>query len=288
MKCISCEVEINPQWTHAIDMNVCPFCGKHIMEEHLKNLLSTLRETMSSLEQYTEQVDDWLLSNYNYIKTDSSNLINYVPQDLLRQVKREDEVQDFIRRKEAQGKKEIIKVKTDTGEEDVIVEKIQSEEETNEFFKRAEVIPKHARPQSPNGPPVFQSPTEKTEYLKKMAQQIKRAGSQGLSMAGGAASTMGISAEMLESADPEAVAELEHIIAGGDIASSVDSDMDDEDMPGGDMILQANLAAKSKQGNATDGGYNAKDAEALRKMQAKFKQSRKNIASGAKGSFSRS
>lgn len=287
MKCISCESNINPQWTHAIDMNVCPFCGKHIMEEHLKNLLATLRETMVALQSYPDQLNDWLLSNYSYIKTDSPNLANYVPQEMLKQAKREDELQDFIRRKEAQGKKEIIKVKTDTGEEDVIVEKIQSEEETNEFFKRAEVIPKHARPQNPNASPTFQSPTEKTEYLKKMAQQIKKAGSQGLSVSGGVTSAIGIPADMLDEADPEAVAELEHIISGGEIASSVDSDLDD-DLPGGDFILQANLAAKSKQGSSSDGGYNPKDAAALQKMQAKFNQSRKNISTGAKGSFSRS
>jgi len=46
MRCISCTTEINPQWKHAIDMNVCPFCGKHIMEEHLKNLFAALSSTM--------------------------------------------------------------------------------------------------------------------------------------------------------------------------------------------------------------------------------------------------
>jgi len=283
MKCISCEVIINPQWAHAIDINVCPFCGKHIMEEHLKNLFATLRQTMEALQAYPDQLNDWMLSNHSYIKTNSPDISKYMPAEMLNELKRIDAEKEFQAKKDAQ-KTTVIKVKTEDGEEDVLVEKIQSEEKTNEFFKRAEVIPKGNKPQSPTSFPIFHSPTEKTEHLKKIAQQIKREGSLGVSGTGG---TMEIPADMLENADPEAVAEFSQLISGGEISSSIDNELDD-DLPGGEYILQANLAAaKAKQGGFS-GDYNAKDAAHLQRMQAKMLQARKNISTGTKGSFSRS
>lgn len=285
MKCISCESEINPQWKHAIDMNVCPFCGKHIMEEHLKNLFASLRETMDALQAYPEQLNDWMLSNHDYIKTDSPDIGSYMPEDILQELKRVEDEKDFQKRKENQ--KFTVKVKTEHGEEEVLAEKIQSEETTNDFFKRAEVIrtPSHQSASPNDANASFQSPGEKTQYLKKLAQQIKKEGSQGLSTMNGG--SIGIPAEMLETADPEALAEYQHLISGGEIASSVDYDLDD-DLPGGEFILQANQAAASRNNGGGSGDYNAKDAAALAKMQAKQTQARRNVSSGSKGSFSRS
>jgi len=40
MRCVSCETEIDPKWAHAINNNICPYCGKIILEEHLKNIHS--------------------------------------------------------------------------------------------------------------------------------------------------------------------------------------------------------------------------------------------------------
>lgn len=288
MKCISCETEINPKWTHAIDMNVCPFCGKHIMEEHLKNLFATLRETMDDLQKYPQQLNDWMLSNHNYIKTDSPDIAQYMPEDMLKEIKKSEADKEFQKRKDAQNKF-TVKVQTETGEEEVEAEKIQSEERTSEFFKRAEVIKKVPPTKQQLGPNVYHSPAEKTEHLKKMAQQIKREGAQGLSSMGGG--SMGIPAEMLDQADPEAVAEFQSMISGGgDVASSIDGDSDfDDDLPGGDFILQANMAAAAaKGGQGNTGEYNAKDAAHLQRLQSKVSQARKNINSGAKGSFSRS
>jgi Zn-finger nucleic acid-binding protein len=122
MECISCKVEINPQWSHAIDINVCPFCGKHIMDEHLKNLFGTLRETMDALQTYPEQLNDWMLSNHNYVKTDSEKLLNYVPKEMLTDLKKIKDDKDFQERK-----KFTVKVKTETGVEEVQAESLQSE-----------------------------------------------------------------------------------------------------------------------------------------------------------------
>lgn len=285
MKCISCEIEINPQWAHAIDINVCPFCGKHIMEEHLKNLFSTLRETMISLSSYPDQVNDWMLSNYNYIKTDSADIGKYMPKEMLKELQKIEDNKDFQKKKDAQ--KFTVKVQTENGEEEVVAEKIQSEEKTNDFFKRAEVIkgnPNTSKQQQ--GPNIYQSPGEKTEYLKKMAQQIKRVGSQGLTDPSGG--SMMLPANMLENADPEAVAEFQQMIAGGgEVSSSLDNDMDD-DLPGGDYILQANIAAANGKAGGSGGNANAKDMAALQRLQSRVSEARRNVATGAKGSFSRS
>ena len=283
MRCISCESEINPKFKHALDINVCPFCGEHIMEEHLKNCLAALSTAMADMVKYPDQLSDWLLSNHNYIKTDSQNIGKYMPQDILQELKKIDNDKDFQKRKDSQ--KFTVKVQTENGQEEIQAEKIQSEERTNEFFKRAEVIKSGAKTSQQLGPNAYRSPAEKTEHLKKVAQQIKKEGSQGLNATGG--SSMMISADMLENADPDAVAEFQSMISGNEIQSSIDSDMDD-DLPGGDYILQANMAAaQAKSNGGSDGGYNAKDASALQKMQSKINQSRKNINNGSKGSFSR-
>jgi Zn-finger nucleic acid-binding protein len=285
MKCISCEVEINPKWAHAVEINVCPFCGKHIMEEHLKNLFTSLRETMSQLQTYPDQLNDWMLSNHNYIKTDSNQIGLYMPKEMLKDLKKLDDDKEFQKRKEAQ--KYTVKVQTETGEEEVVAEKIQSEETTNDFFKRAEVIkPLGNNNPSPNGPRTYQSPESKTQHLKKVAQQIKRAGSQGLVSDG----TGGmLPAHMLEQADPEAVAEFQSMISSGEVVSSLPNASDgdgDDDVPA--FILAANQAAAAGRVPGSGGEANAKDIAHLQRLQSKVSQAQKNMTSGSKGSFSRS
>jgi hypothetical protein len=157
MKCMSCESDINPKWAHAIDNNICPFCGKNIMDENLKKLFSSLRICMEKLNEYPEQLNDWMLSNYNFIKTDNSEIINFVPKDLLKQ-----------KLKENVGDKFLVKVKTDKGEQEVVAQKIQSEEKTNSFLERAEIL----KP----GIDGFSSLEEKTKHLKNLANEIKRNG----------------------------------------------------------------------------------------------------------------
>ncbi len=253
MKCVSCEVEINPKWRHAIDINVCPFCGKGIMEEHLKNLLTSLREVMEKLIDYPDQINDWMLSNFNFIKTDSPN------------------------------KKYTVKVKTEVGEEEVVAEKVQSEDATSDFFKRAEVkltIDKE-NTKSPSGPNSFRSVSEKTQYLKDMAQQIKKEGASGIVNETGLA-TM-ISPDMLEKADPEAVVEYQNLMTGGEVSSAL-PDSDDDEIPS--VVMAMANKAKGKGGDVS-----AADLTKLREMQNRVKNSRANFESGdnrsGKNGFSR-
>lgn len=270
MKCVSCETDIDPKWRHAIEMNICPFCGKPILEQHLKNLLTVLADTMKKLEEYPNQVNDWLFSNYNYIKTDSPNIVEYIPKEYMKEIIDEEKEKEFRAKKE-RDKSYTVKVKTGNGEEEEVqVEKTQSEEETNEFFKRAEAI----KPRLDG----FKSAAEKTEHLKKLTDKIKKAGIPFTSESGEFSSQ--ISPEMMNNVDPNEVAELEAELSGGIASSISDSSIDDEDdlPPAVEFML-----SKTK----TAGGYsNEKDLATLHKMQAKINESKKAIRNG-KGGFSR-
>ncbi len=68
MKCISCDADIPPQWIYAIQNNICPSCGKIIMDEAAKQLLIELREAMAKMPNDPEGLSGWLLSNYNLQK----------------------------------------------------------------------------------------------------------------------------------------------------------------------------------------------------------------------------
>lgn len=268
MKCISCDSEINPKWKHAIDQNACPYCGKVIMDEVLKGLLSSLAEIMDKMKPYKDQLDDWMLSNYSFIRTNSENLLDYLPKQTIKEMKKVEEDKDFQERKE--NKKFTVKVKTDAGEQIVEAEKIQSEDKTNEFFKRAEAV----KPRLEG----FQNAAEKTEHLKRMAQQIKRAGVPLLANESG--NSQFLSPELIESADPEAVLEMQSLLEGNEINSSIADPISmDEDIPA--AVL--NMANRSKSANNSE-------IYKLQQLQNRIKQSKENFQSGVsrgKGGFSR-
>lgn len=274
MKCISCEIEINPKWKHAIDINVCPFCGKHILEEHLKNLLAVLATTMENLQQYSQQVEDWLLSNYNYIKTDSPNLVNFLPTDFIKDLKKIEDDKSF---EEKKNKKYITKVQTESGEEEVQVEKIQSEEKTNEFFKRAQAIRPNVEGE--------QNITDKTKRIKEVANQIRRGGAAAITSEAGANSF--ITPEMIENADPDAVAEMQALLSGNEVASSLgDINNGDEEM------LHPAVEGMLNRANSKSNNYqNSADVAKLQEMHSRINHSRRAFEDGTnrgKGGFSRS
>jgi hypothetical protein len=279
MKCVSCETEINPKWKHAIDMNVCPFCGKHIMEEHLKNLLTGLRETMDKLSEYQDQLDDFLLSNYNYVKTDSPDLKMFLPKEVIKEMRKELDDAEF-----QEKKKSIVRIKTQDGdgnviEQDVEVEKAMSDNRTQSFHDRANNMLKQEK--AVDGEP--KSVPEKTRNLKATAEEIRKKLARDQE-AGGVAPM--ISRENMAEADPEAVAEFQQVISSGDIVASglpPTSDGDDDDIP---QVVLAMASMKNQKGSGAEGGANAKDLEALARMQAKVQSGAKRLSSG-KGSFSR-
>jgi hypothetical protein len=221
---------------------------------------------MEQLAPYQDQLNDWLLSNHNYIKTDSTDLINFVPKDLMKDFVKNDSEKDFQERK---NKKFTVKVATETGEQEVAVEKIQSEEKTNEFHKRAEAVKPNIE--------GFNSVSEKTQHLKALAQQIRREGATVVNQAGMPAVID--PSEVTEVIDPEMVAELQSAISGGDIITSSlpESDLGgDEEIPSV-VLNMANRAAR--------GGKDPNDD--LMKLKALQAKAQRNSLSG-RGGFSRS
>lgn len=105
MKCNSCEANIDPKWKHAIENNVCPFCGEVIMEEHLKTLLSDARNILDELNgNYKEQFVEWAKKNYNLVYVED--------QQQLERIEKTKTIESGMKR------------------------------DNNDFFKRAEVKPK--------------------------------------------------------------------------------------------------------------------------------------------------
>ena len=302
MKCISCESEINPKFKHAIEQNVCPFCGSSIMEELLKTLLVALGDTMQKMQSYPGQLDDWLLSNYNYIKTDSPNLIQYVPKEAVKEMKKELDNEDFIDRK-----KKVIKVKVENGkEEEVVTQKAMSDARTAGFFERAEIIKRGANRDDDTGsddgdtdpgeiydedegiqlnpvkssknPRTFKSAADKTRHLKELKKKIEDEGSLAAVGETGMAST--IDPENLANPDPEMVALFSSELGEGDIITSAipPSGLDDEDAMA-DQILSINQSLASKKGSKS-GDYNDSDMRALREMHARVARSKKAFENG--------
>lgn len=273
MKCISCETEINPKWTHAIDMNVCPFCGKNILEEHLKNLLADLAKTMHALQQYQAQLNDWLLSNYNYIKTDAPDLGMYLPKEAIKDLRKAIDDEEFDK------KKRTIKVKTADGEQEVEVEKIQSDSKTNSFFERAEALrdPPKKKGEEPEAP---KSIAEKTQHIKQMAQRIKKEVAQGIVGQADLASMM--STEGGEAENPEFVAELQSVLSSGDIVASALP----EPVGGDEDIIPGAENAVARMANMVGNKATAqeRDMKTLQEMQNRVQNTSKKLG---KGGFSR-
>jgi Zn-finger nucleic acid-binding protein len=242
MKCKSCELEINPQWKHAIETNICPFCGQSIMDAKLKDLLGLLQTTLDELKEYPDELNDWMLSNHNFIKTDSTLLPNYLPEDYVRPRRKQPEVE---------GQKYTVKVKTESGEEEVVAEKIQSEKTTNEFFKRAEVLRKRDN---------VGSVSEKTNRIRAMAQQIKNGGGEML---------------LDDEEDPNIIEQAQSYVE-----NQTSEGTDDYNDP----IPAEVLAMAQKAGGNTNGA----DLIKLQQMQDRIYNSRKNFTEGSSGAFSRS
>jgi hypothetical protein len=247
MKCISCESDIDPKWAHAISINVCPNCGQAIMEEHLKNLLSTLGSTMRELQQYPEQLNDWLFSNYQYVKTDSPLLASYLPKEQVRELSKQIDEQE-----EQQPQVRKIKIKQSDGsitEEEVIVEKKMSNNRAKEFYDRANnnlgKSGKAARAKvSGASEDPKSAPTDiisKTEHLKTLKHQIEEEAKSGIV-------NQAQMVAMMETENPdvevssEEVAEMQAEISGGDqISSGFSSINGEEEDRMADRAMQINM-----------------------------------------------
>ncbi len=253
MECLSCSTEINPKWAHAINQNICPFCGEEIMPEDLKQKINALSVAMSEMLEYQKELNDWMLSNHNYIKTDDDNLVKFVPKELLRSYHQGGTSKEVIQ----EGNKYTVKVTHDDGtEEDVDSFKLASEEKAAEFAKRAGVRP------------------SKLNKLKDMVKNIQNTGGGMSDMSG----MMDLPPGMLANADPDAIADYQNILDGDSpFAGGPVNDASEFDPPGFAEVMAHNTGMTQSK----NGGHNAKDLALSEKMRAKAQRS------GFGGGFSR-
>jgi hypothetical protein len=114
MKCKSCQEDVPPKFSHAIEQNICPMCGDEIMDAELKVILINLKDCLSNISKYETEIEDYLLSKYSFKKIKNDEII--VNKD-----------------KAIEKVKEVIKA------EEIKTPKIAITPANNEFFKRAGV-----------------------------------------------------------------------------------------------------------------------------------------------------
>lgn len=276
MECISCQAVIDPRWRKAIEKNCCPFCDGIILDENLKDLLSSLANTMTDLvKDFPQQVDDWLLSNYNYISTSSTNLKNYLSKEDKLNFKKEIDDLDFNQRKTS-----TIKLKMGDGTiQDVEVEKRMSDETTKGFFQRADIIRKPSK-SNPNGKSGNNSMDERAIKLQALKQQIE-SGEEGY------LDESALSQITEENNDGQEVGnfDLNTVLlqSANNLNSSLQAPItgENEEL---DPIAEA-LAQSKKSSTA-----NSKDIQALKNIYSQSKNARERFEAGdqrGKGGFSR-
>ena len=87
MKCVSCSEEISSKFKHAIESNMCPFCGSTIMPEDLKSNLIDLRMIMDEMiKSYPDNLKEFLLTNYDLVNRDFKNKLPRAPQSTVEPV----------------------------------------------------------------------------------------------------------------------------------------------------------------------------------------------------------
>lgn len=239
MKCNSCSTDIDPKWRHAIEQNSCPFCGDVILPEELKNLFTTLSTVLNiATATYSEQLEDWLLSNYEFIKTTSPKLAQLAP-------KRHASGNEKLALEDQEERIEII-----NGQE-VKIKPLLSQERANVFAKRSGAMKKNGG--------SFSS----ADRIKKLKQEIEKGGNPEMSIV---------------DADPSAAEEYLAAINAGESQELIrpsfggSGGFDGEDEP----IPQVALALAGKFGGNAQSNY--KDMETLARLrkraednEAKFK-----------------
>lgn len=78
MKCISCQIEIPPTWSHSIVQNICAACGGPILQNETKELIDELGAALAEMKNANaNQIVSWLLDNYELKKHGSAKPVNF-------------------------------------------------------------------------------------------------------------------------------------------------------------------------------------------------------------------
>lgn len=68
MKCNACGIEIPPVWVNALKTNICPSCGKNIMDSELQELIDGLSQAIEKMPNNVHGIACWLVSVYKLQK----------------------------------------------------------------------------------------------------------------------------------------------------------------------------------------------------------------------------
>ncbi len=153
IKCTSCKAEIDPKWKHAIDVNLCPFCGKLIMLEEVKTLLASLNSCVEGLLSYPEYLEDWLSARFNFVKAEKVKEL----EDKLLFLNKKMSTDLIVKN----DKVESVELPPTENVESSITS-VQDQAITNQFFRKAEV----------------DKVVSKNKHLKDLVSQIKKNGSE--------------------------------------------------------------------------------------------------------------
>lgn len=142
MRCKSCKEDVPPKFTHALSVNVCPLCGKEIMDEKLQEILGELKIALSDAKDYMNEVEDWLLSNYSLKRIKENEvLVDKIQLDNLRV---QSQVQTKVKHDPASiGKGVMVHRSEDESDDDVVVDE-RPATPASVFAKRAGV-PNHKK-----------------------------------------------------------------------------------------------------------------------------------------------
>lgn len=90
MQCVSCTIEIPPQWVNAIKTNTCPSCGDKIMTDDIQIFYAELAEAMSQMPNNPNGLAGWILSNYKLQKIGAAEPTKFFSADNKKQVQEEE------------------------------------------------------------------------------------------------------------------------------------------------------------------------------------------------------
>lgn len=136
MQCKSCNESVPERFAHAISINVCPLCGKEILDTYVKNILNELKTVLDKAKEHFAEVEDWLLANYNLRQIKEGEVV--VSKDDL-----PPSADAVLRPAGKSGKgSRVHRSADDEDDEDQDTALVQGSQPLNEFALRAGVNPK--------------------------------------------------------------------------------------------------------------------------------------------------
>lgn len=265
MRCISCQEDVPTKFSHAISVNICPFCGSPIMDAALQIALKELKSAMLNTESYAVEIFDWLKSNYNLFTADDISDKVKIAEDKAKAnfdklLEEQIATAKTNQKQQPQFKGPKVELKFDDDGNQINGNPIQPQENTDQFLKRAQISK------------VVKNNQNKQSHFQDMIKKIKSNGgvdeSHSLTLSAADLADIGDVDEMQQSSTG-IKAELD--AAFGNVQSNTTDSVDyEDDIP--DVVAQ--MAGLSSGGNTNN------DIAKLKAMQNKSARATRAMAQG--------